>query len=70
MTAHKFGLRISPDKVEDLVQALQRLVEDLRAGRMDRYCAADPARFSRRELTRDLAGLFDRVHVPHARRPR
>lgn len=61
MQQHRFGCRAAPDDAAQVERVLEDLVTDVRAGRVDRYLAADPSRLTRRALTRDLAAVFDRV---------
>ena len=56
-----FGIRVSPSDPDAAVSALQQLYADVRAGRTEKYLASEYRCFSRRNLTRHLADLFDRV---------
>lgn len=61
MKRYRFGVRVSPSDGEGLFSVLRALYDDIQAGRADKYLGAECANLSRRQLTGELAAVFDRL---------
>ena len=56
---YRFGMAIGLQDEQNARNALVQIYDDVLAGRTEKYICSNPERFSRRELTRKLAAIFD-----------
>jgi len=68
MKEYGFGLRVAPGDIEGAARALSRLLQDIRAGAGGRYVGRAQGALTRRELTRSLSGILDRLAEDPGRR--
>lgn len=67
MKRYEFGLRVSPDDNTKVFKAIKQIYDDITADRGDKYLSSDCCNLSRRELTKQLATLFDKIRYGYTR---